>query len=752
MKARQAQSALSQGDEMASVARGHKWRFFRAGGFDQVRLDSGDDLLALDQLDQKLWVALACPTEGLEFDKKTLDLIDADKDGRIRAPELCAAVKWAGALLKDPGDLVKSSPSLALSAINAETDEGKRVLASAKQILKDLGKKGTKEITLEDTADTAKIFGKTKFNGDGVLPASSADDEATTKVIEDIVACLGGELDRSGLDGVTQPKVDKFFEEATAFSAWWTAAELDAASVTPLGEATASAAKTFAALQAKVGDYFARCRLVAFDSRAAGPLNREEAEYTALASRVLSAKADEVAAFPLARVAANKPLPLDSSVNPAWADAVKKLRDEVIVPLLGSLTALTEGDWDSVSARLAPFEAWSATRAGVAVEKLGLARVREILASDARAQITALIAKDLALEPETAAIISVDKLIRYHRDIYVLLTNFVSFSAFYSRKKAVFQAGTLYLDARSCDLCVKVAGADAHAALAIHSGTYLAYCEITRKVTGEKRMIAAAFTDGGSDDLAIGKNGIFYDRAGNDWDATIVRLVAHPISVREAFWLPYKRVGKLIGEQINKFASSRDKEMQDKAAANVNEGSNKVVVVAQAAPPIAPPFDIARFVGIFAGIGIAIGAIGSVLLAITSGFLSLKLWQMPLAVCGVILLISFPSMLIAYLKLRQRNIGPILNANGWAVNARVKMNVPFGEALTAVATLPAHAERSLDDPFAEKRRPWGLAVFVLVVVAGAAVWKLGYAATWLDELKRPAPAVAPATSAAPAAK
>jgi hypothetical protein len=735
---------------MASDAHGHKWRFFRAGGFDQVRLDTGDDLLALDQLDQKLWVALACPTEGLEFDRKTLDLIDADKDGRIRAPELCAAVKWAGALLKDPGDLVKSSPSLALSAINAETDEGKRLLASAKQILKDLGKKGTKEITLEDTADTAKIFGKTKFNGDGVLPASSADDEATTKVIEDIVACLGGEIDRSGLDGVTQPKVDKFFEEATAFSAWWAAAEADAANVTPLGEATASAAKTFAAVQAKVGDYFARCRLVAFDARAAGPLNREEAEYTALASRVLSAKAEEVAAFPLARVAAGKPLPLDSSVNPAWADAVKKLRDEVIVPLLGERTALTESEWATVSARLAPFEAWSATRAGAAVEKLGLPRVREILASDAKAVITALVARDHALEPETAAIISVDKLVHYHRDLYTLLTNFVSFSAFYGRKKAVFQAGTLYLDARSCDLCVKVADADAHAALAIHSGTYLAYCEITRKVTGEKRMIAAAFTDGGSDDLVVGKNGIFYDRAGNDWDATIVRLVAHPISVREAFWLPYKRVGKLIGEQINKFASSRDKEMQDKAAANVNEGS-KVVVVAQAAPPPEPPFDIAKFVGIFAGIGIAIGAIGSVLLAITSGFLSLRIWQMPLAIGGVILLISFPSMLIAYLKLRQRNIGPILNANGWAVNARVKMNVPFGEALTAVASLPAHAERSLDDPFAEKKRPWGLAVFVLLVVAGAAAWKLGYAAKWLEELKNPAPAVAPATSAAPAA-
>ena len=81
----------------------HTWKFFRAGGFDQVRLESGADLMALDQLDQKLWVALACPTTGLEFDSKTLELMDTDHDGRIRAPELIAAVKWAGGLLEEPG-------------------------------------------------------------------------------------------------------------------------------------------------------------------------------------------------------------------------------------------------------------------------------------------------------------------------------------------------------------------------------------------------------------------------------------------------------------------------------------------------------------------------------------------------------------------------------------------------------------------------------------------------------------------------
>ena len=81
-------------------------KFFRAGGFDQVHIDSGADLMALDELDQKLWVALACPTTGLEFDAKTLALIDTDKDGRIRAPELISAVKWAGACLKNPDDLL----------------------------------------------------------------------------------------------------------------------------------------------------------------------------------------------------------------------------------------------------------------------------------------------------------------------------------------------------------------------------------------------------------------------------------------------------------------------------------------------------------------------------------------------------------------------------------------------------------------------------------------------------------------------
>src|SRR5436305_12603810 len=90
------------------------------------------------------------------------------------------------------------------------------------------------------------------------------------------------------------------------------------------------------------------------------------------------------------------------------------------------------------------------------------------------------------------------------------------------------------------------------------AGAYLAYCDVARKSTGEKMQIVAAFTDGDSDNLMVGRNGIFYDRKGRDWDATISRIVDNPISIRQAFWAPYKKFERMIEEQIAKRAASAD--------------------------------------------------------------------------------------------------------------------------------------------------------------------------------------------------
>ncbi len=703
---------------------GHRWKFFRAGGFDQVRLESAADLAALDGLDQKLWMALTCPTNGLEMDGRTLELLDADSDGRIRAPEILSAVRWILPLLKNPDDLTKESPELQLAAINDATPEGKCLFKSARHILASLGKKDAALLTVDDTADAARLLAQNKFNGDGIVPVDCAEDDETKKIIGEILDCLGSETDRSGMPGVSQEKLDRFFADAKAYDAWYRGGDLADPVVFPLAGETDAGTAALRAVQAKVEDYFARCRLAAFDDRSLPAVNRPETEYLAFAGRILSLAVGEAVDLPLAKVAAGRSLPLKEGLNPAWAARMGVVAARVVRPLLGDRETLSEAEWFALIDRFAAYEDRLSQKAGAAVEKLGIARIREILAGDAQARITDLVDRDRALEAEFDSCMQVDRLVRYHRNLFTLLNNFVSFSDFYTRKaKAVFQAGTLYLDGRSCDLCVRVDDPSRHALLATLSKMYLAYCDCTRRGGTDKMTIAAAFTGGDSDFLMAGRNGLFYDRKGQDWDATIVRVIEHPISIRQAFWSPYKQTIKMIGEQIQKLAAARAKTASDKAAAGVAAAAEKAVGVKAAPPPPAAPFDVGKFAGIFAAVGLALGAIGTAIAAVVTGLLKLNWWQLPLALVGLILLISGPSMIIAWLKLRQRNLGPLLDANGWAVNARARINIPFGGSLTKVAALPEGAERSLQDPFAEKKKRWPY-VLALLVVLGILLYAL----------------------------
>ncbi len=710
-----------------STDRPHRWRFKRLGGFDQVRLETGSDLMALDQLDQKLWAALGCPTHGLEIDAKTLELIDTDGDGRIRVPEVIAAVQWAGTVLKDPDDLTNGASSLPLDAIDERTDEGRSLLASAKRVLLNLDKGEATEITPEHTADIERSLNKTKFNGDGIIPIGSADDEPTKKLIEEIMACVGSEQDRSGDPGISQEKVDEFFAQARAYSAWRQRAENERDNVLPFGDATASAAAVFMAVKSKVDDYFTRCRLAQFDPLAAESLNPREVQYQALLSTELSATTEEIAAFPLASIAPGRALPLKEGINPAWAARINELRAEILEPMFGDTDNVDVEQWMSLTRKFAAYEMWFNEKEGVLVESLGLERVRKILGDDGEAVVAALIAKDEALEAEASAIASLDKLVRYHRDLFTLVNNFVAFHDFYTPGiHAIFQAGTLYLDGRSCELCVKVDDVEKHARVATLSRICLAYCRCVREGNEQPINIVAAFTNGDASNLRVGRNGVFYDRQGQDWHAHIVKVIENPISVREAFSAPYRRLGRMVATQIEKFAATREKEVEAGAA----KGVSAILEDAE------PKFDIAKFAGIFAAIGLAIGAIGTAIVATVTGFLQLSWWQMPLAVIGLFFVISAPSMVAAYLSLRKRNLAPILDANGWAVNARSVINLPFGASLTSIAEIPAGSERSLKDPFTVKRSRWKLLVALLsVLLLGVgAFWQMGIldGIAWLD--------------------
>ena len=104
---------------------------------------------------------------------------------------------------------------------------------------------------------------------------------------------------------------------------------------------------------------------------------------------------------------------------------------------------------------------------------------------------------------------------------------------------------------------------------------------------------------------------------------------------------------------------------------------------------------------------------------------ALTWWQLLLTFAAILMLISGPSMVMAWMKLRRRNIAPLLNANGWAVNAAAKISIPFGNTLTDVAKFP---KMKLKDPYAKAGMlVWAKVLITLCILAGAAAaaWYFG---------------------------
>ena len=687
----------------------YPWSFCSLGGVTRVKIASGEDIAHLGELDQKLWTVLSCPVDGLYFDKKTLTLLDTDKDGKIRVYEVVAAAQWITSVLKDKDLILKGSDTLPLAELNQGVEAGARLYNSAKQILANLGKADADEITLADSSDSVAIFAGTKFNGDGIVTPDSTDDEAVKEAISQAVALVGSKTDRSGAAGVDAELITAFYAALADYVAW---AEARKADILPFGDDTEAALAAVEAVKAKVADYFLRCKLIAFNADAAGAVDVDVAKIAAISAGDMTAEMAQIAEYPLARPSADGVLAFDG-INPAWKGAFANLKALVLDKELKGKKGMTEEQWNAILAKFEPFKAWAGAKAGASVESLGLEKAKELLKADKKDAILALIEQDLALADEASAIDEVDKLMHLYRYFFEFLNNYVILGAFYSRDDlAVFQAGKLYIDQRCLDLCINVADMGKHADMAGQSGMYILYCNCVSKSTGKTALIAAVLTDGDVDSLRVGQNAVFYDRDGLDYDAVITKIVDNPVSVRQAFWAPYKKLARTISDRINKSAAEKDAKVTGDLTAKANTATLPADKDAAKAAPVENKFDIAKFAGIFAAIGLALGFVLSALAALFAH------WYTPLiAILVLILVISGPSMFIAWLKLRKRNLGPVLNANGWAINSKIIVNIVFGATLTSLAKYPKIAVK--DDPYAPKKSPWPAIIIILLLLCGA---------------------------------
>lgn len=526
----------------------YKWQFANVGGVTRVRIQSADDIRHLGELDKKMWTVLSCPTTGLEISNESLQLMDLDGDGKLRAKEVIATADYLCSALKDPKSLFEQSDAIDIENIAEEDIKaiGERLKANGKVCLADVDA-AIAGVTVEEKA----------------VPAAPLE--------ADVIAA--------------------YKEKQAEYAAYFEQEKLQ-----------------------KIG---------------------------------------------LAVIAEETPKP-----------------------------GMTEKKFLEMGAQIAEWEAAKAE-----IEK---------------ANADALAAAKGVYEP-------IRKLLLLHRDFYRLLRNFITLEDFYDNNEATvasFQAGTLIMDQRACHLCIRVHDPAKHDAQAPLSGMYLLYCNCVNQKTGKSMAIVAAMTQGEVKNLSVGKNGVFYDNDGLDYDATVTKIIDNPISIRQAFWTPYRKFGNWIQEKINKSAAEKDAKAFDDMTAK-GEG----IMAKGEGEEKKPAFDIAKFAGIFAAIGMALGMIGTALVSVAQGLKGFTWWQYLIIFVCILLVISGPSMIMAWLKLRRRNLAPVLNANGWAVNADAIISVPFGKTLTEQVAFPlVKVKKGL--------RGWQILLIVLcsLIVAAAIAW------------------------------
>lgn len=671
----------------------YSWKFCSLGGSSRVRICNGEDIAHLGELDQKLWTALSCPVDGLEFDKEFLQIMDSDKDKRIRVKEVVKASNWVCDILKDRDLLLENRNTLPLSAINADSAEGAKILGSAKQILSNLGKPQEESISLEDTADSTAIFAKTLFNGDAIITEASAEDDAAArKAIAECIACIGSRTDRSGAQGIGSQEVEDFYAALNAYKAW---REKLLAEDLPYGKDTQLALDALNALDAAVEEYFSRCEYFKYDPAC------EQAQDSI-----------ELISHPCAEGL----LHLDK-INPKWAGAFSKVKTLILDKDHPKAETLNHEEWRALKAKFDAYRAWLGAKEGCAVEKIGIEEIESLLKEDRKQRLLELIEKDIELKAESESIDDVHKFLVLYSHLYEFLNNFVIFGAFYDRKqKSVFDAGELYIDQRCLKLCVRVSDMAKQATMAPQSGMYILYCDCVSQKTGKKLSIAAILTNGDTDNLSVGMNAVFYDRDGLDYDATVTKIIDNPTSIRQAFMHPYKKFSKAISDRINKKVAEKESKVNAELTALANNPDPK----AAAAPK--KGFDPTTMLALSAGVGVGAGVILNAISALVKPWYTLLL-----VILGLCLVISGPSMFLAWIKLKKRNLGPILNANGWAINSTVIVNSLFGATLTSLAKYPKVLSKS--DPFAIKKKsplPFIL-ILLLVIVAGVllALWSKG---------------------------
>ena len=649
--------------------------FGRYGHSYHLKIETVEALAHVVQLDEAHWIANNAPLNAIYCDNTFLQLLDADNNERITCREIKDAIRWLLSVLRDQKGITERSQVLHLGAIDTNTDLGRQIHAAACKALTSLGQPDANKITLDQVRQIKTQVSSTPISAAGVVLPEASEYPEIRQFIIDVIAAIGGLPHPAGAQGIGTAQLDKFIDNAAAYLNWHEQGDVpvgkEKTEIMPLGSDTASTYVTLTSLRAKLDQYFAQCEALAIDERFVQRMGWTEDELQSLDFDDPTVLEEVLKKAPLAKAKPGQPLNFEAQINPYYAETLAKFRSKVMAPVLGKATnTLSAEQWQKIKAFFAGHTNWLKSKPGAEVEPLGIDKLRKYLDTRFADAVRDLITDSTKTAFVLDNIQLIEKLILYQANIIDFANNFVSFPHLYdTNRRAMFETGSLVIDGRWFNLAVKVDNRQQHCEVAKTSNMFVLYVQITPKPGQPTFEVAVPVTSGGKGNLCLSKRGVFYDVAGNECDAKVVHIIENPISFKEALLSPFRRLGRLLTGKIESITTAAEKKLDAQASVAISQASPQPA----ASQPAAKQASGLAAGGLLMGGGVAIAALGSAAAYITKTLSQVSWLAIVIGITGALLLVMLPMAIVAFLKLRKRDLSVMLEGSGWGINAPMRL-------------------------------------------------------------------------------
>jgi hypothetical protein len=680
--------------------------FKRFGNSYHPSLRNAADLKLACRLDESLWVATSAPVHAFRMDPEFLRQLDQDKDQRIKCGELQDATIWLFSLLSDVSGVDAASTSLCPAHLNPENQVATEIHTLLKQRFPD-----KEQISLDELRKWRTRLEKRPVSENGVVLPDAADTPACQSFIRDLLAVMEGREHPSGVKGIDADTLHAFHQKATMRLDWLAMLEetddLGRSTILSLGDETADAYAAYLRVKAPVDHFFDLCDAADLDKHS------PEQSWPGLPANLDWKDAEAVKkalqASPLAKPNPERILRFDTELNPAWSRDLHDFRQQVIIPLLDRTDeVMTLEIWDTLCEKMDRYGHWRTIEAAPGLAALSRDRLLEMMDPDLSRQVLELIKHQSEAAISLQEVRRVEKLAMYQGLLLEFANNFISFPNLYDPdKRAAFEMGTLIMDGRRFTLSVRVPDRATYLKN-IEGGTmFIMIVELVHPTREEKMEVAFPATSGHQGNLKLGKHGVFQHVDGSQWFATVVHIADNPISMLEAMVEPFIRLGKAVTQKVESITQSAEKKLEQSGA--------EVVSQLPAAP--AQPAAQSSNGNMLAGGGIAIAALGSSFAFITKIFSDIQPMGVVKGLSIAILAVLIPSSIIAWLRLRRRDLSVLLEGASWAVNSRMRLDRTQCRSFTRKPLYP-------EDSHFQRDREWWLwrGVWIVLILLSVYMW------------------------------